>query len=288
MGFYTVENEVLCVSVNQLGAELTSLVTKENGREYLWEGKRKDPTKPPIWDRISPVLFPFVGKVNGGKYRHEGREYGMEFALLEQRRGEVWLELLSTEDTRVSYPFDFSLRIGYRLEGRTLKVLWEVTNKGRNSMYFSIGGHPAFLCPIEEGPLQDQYFLEFDRQDSVVLSLIDKEGFALNQTQELLLDHKKVRIHEHLFDGDTLIIENSQIHRVSLVKPDGVPYVTVSFDAPILGIWTFQQKRAPYICLEPWYGRCDRAGYDGELKDKDWVNTLGTKEVFRGGYDITV
>ena len=35
-------------------------------------------------------------------------------------------------------------------------------------------------------------------------------------------------------------------------------------------------------------GRCDRAHYDGEYKDKDWMQHLQPAAVFKGGYVIQI
>lgn len=82
---YTLKNEHLIVEADSFGAEIKSMKRRQDGLEYMWHGD------PQYWGRTSPVLFPFVGAVKGGKYRHEGREYpmgqhgfarDMEFALV--------------------------------------------------------------------------------------------------------------------------------------------------------------------------------------------------------------
>ena len=72
MGKHMLENEKLKVKVSDRGAELISVTEKHSGRERLWQAD------PAIWNRHAPILFPFVGKVNDGKYRIDGREYEMK------------------------------------------------------------------------------------------------------------------------------------------------------------------------------------------------------------------
>ena len=43
-----------------------------------------------------------------------------------------------------------------------------------------------------------------------------------------------------------------------------------------------------FICIEPWYGRCDRAGFAGDFREKDWVNALAPGAVFEASYTIVV
>ena len=44
----------------------------------------------------------------------------------------------------------------------------------------------------------------------------------------------------------------------------------------------------PFVCLEPWIGRCDNVGFDGELKDKYGEQHLKAGETFQAGYTITI
>jgi len=50
-------------------------------------------------------------------------------------------------ETSDKYPFEFVLEIGYKLSGSEIKVTWRVTNPAKKDLLFSIGGHPAFMCP---------------------------------------------------------------------------------------------------------------------------------------------
>ena len=59
--FY-LENLKLKITINQRGAELSSIFSKENGTEYLWNADEK------YWKRSAPVLFPIVGSLKDGKY----------------------------------------------------------------------------------------------------------------------------------------------------------------------------------------------------------------------------
>ena len=90
------------------------------------------------------------------------------------------------------------------------------------------------------------------------------------------------------FDRDAFIIEDSQVGKVTLHRQDGTPWLSMSFDAPLVGLWSPPGKNAPFICIEPWYGRCDRAHFAGEYKEKDWVNILAPGEKFSSVYTIEV
>lgn len=287
------ENEKLEITINYHGAELSAVRNKENGIQYLWNAD------PKYWNRSSPVLFPFVGGVKDKVYRHEGIEYpmnqhgfarDMDFELLDQDEKEAWFAVDSTEETRKVYPFDFHLEIGYRLEENTVKVMWKVKNTNDKKMYFSIGAHPAFFCPLYDGEKQWEYYLGFSRADGTLPEKLNNTlfgaGLVLNKKADIPLKEGILPITEDLFDGDALVIENHQVQRVALLDKNKKEYLAVEFDAPLVGVWSPPKKQAPFVCIEPWYGRCDSENFDGELKDREWENELEAGEEFYAEYKV--
>ncbi len=153
MAVYELKNEKVSILVNSHGAELKSLRRLSTGTEYMWKAD------PQFWGRTSPVLFPFVGSLKEKEYKTKGEVYpmsqhgfarDMEFELVSQDENEIWFELKSSEETLKKYPYEFILKLGYKLLDEGVEVLWQVENPGQEELPFSIGGHPAFNCPIEE------------------------------------------------------------------------------------------------------------------------------------------
>ena len=148
---YVLENDTLRVEIDSFGAELKSVKRKSDGKEYMWYADKK------YWGRTSPVLFPFVGNCRNKEYRYGGKTYAigqhgfardMEHTMESQTADTIWFSLHSNEETMEKYPFAFVLKIGYNLTGNELKVMWKVENPDTKTLYFSIGAHPAFLCPV--------------------------------------------------------------------------------------------------------------------------------------------
>lgn len=287
MATYTLDNGKICITVDSHGAELRSLQDNKK-TEYLWSGN------PAYWGRISPVLFPFVGKTNGQAFRTKGREYSMtqhgfardmEFQLLSQTPTALWFGLESNAETMEKYPYAFRLELGYRLERDALRVFWRVRNPANEPLPFSIGGHPAFVCPLRAGEEQAQCFLHFDAS-ALEITQISAQGLALPERVRLALVNGYLPLDAHLFDHDALVIEHHQCHEVSLCSPNKKPYLTVAFDAPLFGVWSPAGKHAPFVCIEPWYGRCDAEGFSGTLSEREWGNTLPAGKVFEASYVI--
>lgn len=210
----------------------------------------------------------------------------MEFSLLTQEEDRIWFCLEDTEETREKYPFAFRLELGYAISGRTVEVLWRVINPAGETMFFSIGGHPAFYCPPGGQGKQTDCAVAFDTEKRIVSRLLGKKGVT-DIRLEYPLEDGCLSITEELFDHDALILEDHQAHQVSLVDPAGKRYLTVAFDAPLLGIWSPPKKNAPFVCIEPWYGRADHENYGGTWENREWGNRLEAGETFEAAYRIT-
>ena len=291
MALYELKNEQIAITVDSHGAELKSLKKLADDQEYMWCGDAK------FWGRTSPVLFPFVGGLKNKEYRFEGKTYSMtqhgfardmDFELETQTESELWFTLESTEETLARYPFPFILNLGYRLEGSTVTVLWKVENPSEKQMYFSIGGHPAFNCPLTDETKQSDYSVSFADTDEIVSTRISEEGLATGCMDIYHLADGHLSLTSNLFDHDALVIEDHQTDTVALCRKDGTPYLTVKMKAPLFGIWSPPGKNAPFVCIEPWYGRCDDEYFDGDLTEREWGNKLAPHHTFEASYTITI
>ena len=288
MSEYILRNEKASVRVDSLGAELKSFRGLSEGREYMWQAD------PAYWKRTSPVLFPLVGNYKNKCCVYDGKTYSLsqhgfardrEFVCFSRTEDTLWFALESDEETRKMWPFSFRLELGYRLRERSLEVLWRVINTDSREMYFSIGGHPAFNCPPGDGVSKEGCYLQFDA-DSLVKRLIGPDGLATDEFEELKLDEGRLKITDELFDQDALVMEGDQAHQVTLADRNKTPFVTVRFDAPLFGVWSPVGKKAPFVCIEPWYGRCDHKDFEGMLEEREWGRSLPPGEVFDASYQI--
>lgn len=289
---YILKNDSLTIQFDDLGAELTSIVENQSDTQYLWNAD------PVYWKRHSPILFPFVGALKNKSYTYQGKTYpmvqhgfarDMHFNLVKQSDDEIWFCLESTPQTLEVYPFKFRLELGYRLKGREITVLWKVINIGAEKMYFSIGGHPAFRCPLNRYDHQIDCYISFDTKEAIRYMHVNEKGLLKRRPKhQLTTDSGKLPIDLHMFDYDALIIEGNQCHEVSLLNPSRIPYLSVKFDAPLFGMWSPAGKNAPFICIEPWYGRCDANDFKGSLEEREWGNCLQAGAIFEASYKIEI
>lgn len=295
---YLLENEELQAEVDSLGAEMKSLVIKQGGQEMLWGGS------PEYWGETSPVLFPFIGKLKDFQYTYEGRQFTMtkhgfakrmEFRTEIVEKDRIVLTLDSNPETLESYPFLFRLEAEYRLAGAGVEVRWRVHNRGEEPMYFSMGGHPGFLCPPNQaaghGVRRTDCSLKLhgaEGRSSLENLCVGDDGLLSGETIQLAVKDGILPVTEHIFDDDALLLREQGVRAVGLCDGAGKEYVRVESDAPVWGIWSVADSNAGYICIEPWFGICDRTDYAGTLQERPLGNRVSGGETWQGGYRIAV
>lgn len=281
-----IENEKIKLKISTFGAEIQEIINKDNNKNYLWNGDKT------FWGRRAPVLFPFVGALKNKEYEYNKQKYSMgqhgfardmEFELIEKSNIMAIYQLNSNEETLLRYPFEFSLKIKYELLESTIKVSWQVYNKDNKKMYFSIGAHPAFLVPIQK---RSNCFVKFDVKNELEMTEL-KNGLA-NEKRKINTENGYLKLEKDLFKDDALIFESNQIKEVSLCTSDKKEYVTVKFNSPLVGVWSPYKENCPFVCIEPWYGRCDKADFDGDLTQREWQQELLVNQKFEADYEIYI
>ena len=286
----TLSNDKVSIQIAGHGAELVSIVA--NDTEYLWQAD------PKYWGRHSPVLFPIVGKVWNNIYRHKGHMYelgqhgfarDMNFQLTYEEDNALIYSLESDEETLKKYPFPFVLEIGYRLKGNRIEVIWSVQNTGDETMYFQIGAHPAFYYRDLDPVTNERGFLDFgENKDTLDFVFPTEKGCTSEKRKTLTLNNGMLELTPATFLCDTYIFDNSQLKKITLADKQKNPYISLEFESPLVAIWSpsIAHPDVPFVCIEPWYGRCDAVGFHGEFKDRRWMQSLEPGKSFNAGYSI--
>ena len=320
----TITNGIITIQVAEHGAELSSLVLNATGREYLWQAdpafwKRHSPVLFPIvgsvWDGEYRSAGPGSASDAAPQTYHLGQHgfaRDMDFTLLSdtpdsEGNPQLMFVLESGEETLKKYPYPFRLEIGYRLVGRGVEVIWRVINPDKaNEMKFQIGAHPAFYGPllsddtVAAGVIRqpavlakstERGFFKLGTEATTLQKGIITEKGCVDPAQSTTIETEAggyLPINTSSFDRDALIFENGQVPVVTLCDADRKPYLTLKSEAPLMGLWSPPGKNAPFVCIEPWYGRCDRVHYTGTYEEKDWIQTLAPSATFEARYQIIV
>ena len=273
-------NGILNVTIAEHGAELRSVI--KNGTEYMWQAD------PKYWGKTSPILFPFVGASLDDKYSVNGKTYKMQqhgfardndFELIEQNETSAVFQLRETDETLAIYPYKFKLLVGYKLSGNTITVSWSVVNENDSDMPFSIGAHPAFN-------LRPDTSFKFNTDKDIKYFSIQDDGSCDIANEKTLKNDGYVPIYNGMFDTGAYVIEDNQASVVSLCDSDKKEYVSVRFTAPLFGLWHPKGNNIPFVCIEPWYGRAYKPGFDGDLFDRDYIQKLAPHSTFNAEYTI--
>jgi len=273
---YTIESDVLKVTVRSKGAELDSIYNKQAQLDYLWSGDAA------FWGKKSPVLFPIVGTLKGDAYFFKGKEYTltrhgfareMEFRVSGQEANAVTFTLESNESTLQKFPFAFRFDITYSVTGSRLAVAYHVVNTGGEDMFFSVGAHPAFRVPLAAGSSYEDYTLVFNKVEQAPRWPISKDGLIKTTPLPLLTNTDRLPLRKELFVKDALVFKQLASDSITLQSPVTAHGWSVSFPGfPYMGIWA--AKNADFICIEPWCGIADGVDADQELIHKTGINRL--------------
>lgn len=274
----TISSGNLEATVDSLGAELVSL--KLDGEEYLWQADSK------YWGRHAPVLFPIVGRIRNNEavsaqgpvhLKQHGLARNLEHTLVSQTPSSVTYELVSTDDTRKDFPFDFKLNMTYSVADGKLTQQFEVTNTGDVTLPYTAGGHPAFNVPApkDEGTDFSEYVLKFAEPWTYdAPTLVVKDGlWDQSKRMQLLENSDTLHLNHPLFDVDTLVFHSVPQNTVRLEGPQdhGVELDFPGLD--YLGVWSAAHN-APFVAVEPWMGPATSLSDDDVFEHKTGMELL--------------
>lgn len=270
------------------GGELVSLQGAD-GTEYIWHGDAA------YWSGRNPVLFPIVGRLRDGVTEIGGKTYAMaqhgfarkcDFSVFAKGDDFIEFELRESEETLVQYPFPFSLRVRHQLHETGFTTTYRVENTGDAPMPFCIGAHTAFLC----GAVED-YELVFSEKETAPTMLLTSEGLiSATETEPWLVDSDRFTpVYADFARLDTVIFEHLRSTAVSLRHKASGRGVRVEYDGfPMLAFWTPGEKRAPFLCIEPWQG-CAAVDNEGKaFTDKRHCVVLAAGEVKELSYTVSI
>ena len=288
----TLENDHLRVSIQPKGAELTSIFHKSSGIEHLWQAD------PIIWGWHAPNLFPVVGGCLNNQLLVEGKTYPIErhgfarqslFDTTESTDTHAIFSLRSSEVTRVHFPYEFEFQLIYELDGPRLTITYRVVNQNDKTVFFSVGAHPAFAVPFLSGEAYDDYFIDFEKPETLETHMLSAGGYFTGETKSVPTDAsgKRLSLTKHLFDDDALVFKNLDSRRVAIRSEKHSQAVTVEYPAfPYLGLWA--KPGAPFVCIEPWLGCADSEGQPKPIDRKEAIQKVEVGEVFEAAFTIEV
>lgn len=265
--------------IDCVGAQLISLKDISH-KEYMWQ---RDPQ---FWAHCSPLLFPSIGNCRDGKTCIEGTWYVLPkhgfcrnaaFQVINQTEDAVTLGLSSDKTTKTMYPYAFHLSLCYTLTADGIFMDYTVENTDNRSIYYTLGAHPGFQCPLWEGESFEDYQLEFEKKEVASALVYDTNAMQFDREHRvpLLDDTNILPLRYPLFDQDAVYFDQLQSRKVSIVHSVTGKGIEVSYpDFTSVAFWTPTGLHAPLLCVEPWNGSAICSDEDDEFTHKHDIQCL--------------
>ncbi len=250
------------------GAELQRLELA--GRPIIWTGD------PDWWGYTAPLLFPVVGRLNGGMIRINGRQHPMDmhgfarnsrFTLIEEAASSARLLLTESAATLVEFPAPFRLEVLFRMSAGKLEIGFEVGAGLQAGLDYALGFHPAFPWPAVEAG-RNRCIIEFEQEEVPKVETFSDAGLFTGRRRPLAtLRGRRILLADFLFEGaKALCFLDARSRWLELRNGEG-QVVRLTFENfPHLAIWA--KPGGPFVSLEGWTGHGDLEGFDGELSAK--------------------
>lgn len=281
---YTIKNELLTVEIANIGAEIKKI--QFNSIDYLHD------SNPLFWGRSAPILWPNIGTIKDDAATINEVKYPMKkhgflrdtlFDIKTHNENKIILTTSSNEVSQKYYPFAFTIEITYELINDTIRSSIQFTNHSKKQMPFNLGLHPAFKVPLYENEKFEEYVIEFGKSGTYEMPTVNLENGTIDFTKRYrtFTNLKTLPLNYSDYNYDALIFENINTNTVTLkhlTHNHGIEFNFPEF--PMLGIWTPANKKAPFICLEPWIGCADTPDTDGDFTKKReliWLEPNKTK-----------
>ena len=187
-----------------------------------------------------PICFPIAGRLGAESVVFEGctirlPQHGFARNLswdVVEEGDRLTIALESSDATRAGFPFEFELRVTYRIVGASVSIESQITNKDRVAMPAQIGFHPYFWVPAAA-----------------------KAGAAIEAAATAAFDNKTgVRV---AYSAPALGGEEVDLHLLDVrgggvrLRAPGRPTLRVDYGGfPIVVIWTLPNRE--FVCVEPW------------------------------------
>lgn len=286
-----IANDHLTVKINKQGAEIVSVVNNKTGYEFIWQGDSE------FWGRQAPVLFPIIGRLKNDTYYYKGKAYQLSrhgfardraFQVQKVTANSATFNLKSDSTTKDAYPFDFSLQITYILHDHQITVSYEVLNLSKDeSLYYSVGGHPAFNVSLDKVGEFNQVSIEIQPSGPYRFISLTSEGLIRrNQGNYYPINEEPIK--RELFANDALVLQIN--HQNKIILHDKMTNTRIEMKPNrmgFFGIWTPYPKLAPFICLEPWTGVADDVDTNQNLPDKYGITHLEADQMMIHDYTMS-
>lgn len=281
------ENNIFIAQIDTLGAELCSLLRKDSGEEFVWQGDER------YWAGHAPTLFPITGKLKDLRFEYNEKNYELpphgfakerEFFVQSHTKTCVELVLEADRETLRQYPFLFRFTCVFTLTAAGLAITRRVENTGKEKMYFSVGEHLGLSLAPWGGSLEN-YALVFPAAQTawnwqLNKGLLDKKTPYLDNTDTLPLSKALFQTY------GCLVLQGLSAPWVALRPVGNDRGIRVSIGGfAAMVVWS-PDNDGQFVCVEPWQGLPSEANGGYDLTQRPCILHLSSGERYE--YTVTV
>lgn len=265
-----ISNEKLTVGINTAGAYLTSVFSHASQREMMWQGDDK------AWNGQDIMIFPFVARMKDGYYHVDGMRHSMpkhgicrkrQFDIEEHNCDKLVMSISFNAESLEQYPYKFKAYAIFELIGSSLSVCYRIQNMDNKTIYYGIGGHPAFQLDgveSEVGTDTSGNYLSFDKEYDLRVMTCDESNFYVTG-ERAFGKSGRMQLSKDLFANDAVIFKNN-FNTMSIKRRDG-GIIRFTSEADYMAIWSHSVYGA-YCCIEPWWSTPDEDNPCREMSGK--------------------
>lgn len=274
---HTIANRIITFVSDSVNVEPRILRFNGDDGNYFWQDG----------EHITAICFPLLGALPDNAYTLDGKRYPMpmhgfaqnyDFRVAEHTECRIVYEITDDAETYKQYPYRFRLRVAYALEDATLTVTYGVQNRDAKELYFSMGGHPRFACPVggrTGGVSFADHRIEFEKPEGI--DTIVKSYGPLERIEQCFSpDHTVLRLEYRLFEKGCFCFSPLRSAFFTLKNTKNTRALRFHAET-VTHFQLWAMPGAPYIALEPWYGSITALPPNPE--DTRWTERPGTLHI---------
>jgi aldose 1-epimerase len=291
------------------GFNCFSFVTMHGGKpiDALWTAEDFEKGEGRASGNGIPLLFPFPGRIGGGRYEFAGQEYQLDVAdgrnnaihgfvlnrpwqVVEQAADRVVGRFqASAVDAAIlkHWPSDFVLTVAYSVKGQCLRAEFTAQNPGPNRLPFGLGAHPYFCLPLGPGGDADRCVVSVPVRQSWELVDMLPTGKLLSGPVHQKLSGGMPFAETQFDDVFTGVAHQGGRARAMIDDPVSGRALRIEFADTFRECVVYNPPHRDSICIEPYTCvpdpfRLTAAGIDAGLR------VLGSGETFATWMEIHV
>lgn len=246
MMVYEISNGLFTASIQDLGAELTS-VRSADGTEFIFQPSE-------LWAGQAKTLFPNVGLAKDDYALIRGRKYPMHqhgflkdcvMDVAEHTKSSITFVLESDDYTAQFVPYFFSVYIRFCLEENHLTQTFRIVNEESEELYFGLASHTGFCTDPDS-------YVDFMGNSDIYEVCRREMKYLTGERKTFPTEDGILPVSPKYYSQGARILDNFSKKKLTLVNPNLKTSVEIEFhDFDRITLWSTPDAKT-VLCMMPW------------------------------------